>query len=238
MNVLTFSGLDPSGGAGLVADIETLHTHKINTLAIATVLTAQNSQIFKSTQIIKAEFIQEQYQLLIKEHSIDAIKLGLLGDNKQLKIIASILEQHAVPIICDPIIRSSSGQFLMSDLTTFKRYILPKVTLLTPNKYEYQTILADDNHLTCPWVLVTAGDDESEIIHHQLLHQDKLVKTFSFKKQPFHYHGSGCTLASNITAFLVKGNTIENACEQGLIQTEQALLNAKKTQLNNYRPTR
>jgi hydroxymethylpyrimidine/phosphomethylpyrimidine kinase len=238
VNVLVFSGLDPSGGAGLNADIETLHTNQVNTLPIATVLTAQNSQTFKSTYNVDVNLIKQQYQLIEDEFKIDAIKLGLLGDKKQLSMIGNILKNKTIPIVCDPIISTSSGELVMSNILDFKKYILPYITLLTPNKKEYALLLSEEKKLNCPWVLITAGDDDTEVIQHQLLHKGKLVKTFEFKKLPFHYHGSGCTLSSSITAFLAKGDTMEDACEKGLNYTYESLLAAKKIGANNYRPKR
>jgi hydroxymethylpyrimidine/phosphomethylpyrimidine kinase len=238
VNVLVFSGLDPSGGAGLNADIETLHTNQVNTLPIATVLTAQNSQTFKSTYNVDVNLIKQQYQLIEDEFKIDAIKLGLLGDKKQLSMIGNILRNKNIPIVCDPIISTSSGELVMSNILDFKKYILPYITLLTPNKKEYALLLNEEKTLNCPWVLITAGDDDTEVIQHQLLHKGKLVKTFEFKKLPFHYHGSGCTLSSSITAFLAKGDTMESACEKGLNYTYESLLAAKKIGANNYRPKR
>jgi hydroxymethylpyrimidine/phosphomethylpyrimidine kinase len=238
VNVLVFAGLDPSGGAGLNADIETLHTNQVNTLPIATVLTAQNSQIFKNAHSVDKGLIKQQYQLIEDEFKIDAIKLGLLGDKKQLIIIGDILKNQNIPIVCDPIIRTSSGKLVMFNILDFKKHILPHITLLTPNKKEYALLLAEEKILNCPWVLITAGDDDTEMIQHQLLHKGKLVKTFEFEKLPFHYHGSGCTLSSSITAFLAKGDIIEVACEKGLNYTYQSLLAAKKIGVNNYHPKR
>ncbi|SFV67129.1 Phosphomethylpyrimidine kinase [hydrothermal vent metagenome] len=124
----------------------------------------------------------------------------------------------------------------MQDIEVFKKTILPFITLLIPNKNESLKLGAIIK--TIPWVLITGGDDDKKIISHQLFNNGKLIKTFDYDKLPFQYHGSGCTLASSITALISQGLNIETACKEGLKYTYKTLINARKIAKHQYHPKR
>lgn len=244
--VLVLSGLDPSGGAGLCADIETLKTHNTQALPIATCLTAQNTQTLLSVQSVGSDLINQQIQCLLDDVVIAGIKIGLLSDDEQILCIQQWLAKFSnIPIVLDPIIRASSDNSLLntSNLSILKT-LINHCTLITPNVAELTqlTQIEDEQKavksLNVPWVLVTKTDVSTIEIPHVLYHHGQIVKTFTYNKLPHKYHGSGCTLSSAIVAYLAQGKTPEIACQKALDWTYQTLKHAYKLGKIQLNPNR
>ncbi|SMM99248.1 Hydroxymethylpyrimidine phosphate kinase ThiD [uncultured Candidatus Thioglobus sp.] len=249
-SVLVLSGLDPCGGAGISADIETLNQFGVTALPIITALTVQNTHSVKEVQAVDAELIAKQFTHLQDDIDIQTVKIGLLVSNKQIERIAELLrkidERTSLTVILDPIIKSSSEDVLLSSDTVqmLKQVLLPLVTVLTPNSAELSALSAEKNEqqqvasLPCEWVLVTTTDISDVQIQHRLYQNGKLIKSYNYKKLSGDYHGSGCTLASGIAALLAQGLTPSIACEKALDYTYQTLLNAKSIGKMQQHPNR
>lgn len=243
--VLVLSGLDPCGGAGMAADIETINQFGVTPLPIVTTLTAQNTQQVGAIQAVGHEFIKKQLEMLAADIQINVVKIGLLSSIQQINTIASWLnEDHW--IVLDPIIRASTtDELLTSDsIQVLTKNLLPKVSLLTPNVAELEILAPGLNEqeavasLPCTWVLLTTTDVSEQLIEHRLYHQGELVECFSYHKLPGEYHGSGCTLSSAISALVAAELDVNIAVKRALDYTYQTLLNAKRIGKMQLHPNR
>jgi hydroxymethylpyrimidine/phosphomethylpyrimidine kinase len=246
-SVLVLSGLDPCGGAGISADIETINQFGVTPLPIVTTLTVQNTQSVKSAQAVDEKLIAEQFNHLKEDVDFSVIKIGLLSSNAQIQTIASLLKTcETAAVVLDPIVSSSTGQQLLEDqaLKTLKQDLLPMVTVLTPNVAELKALssMVDEQKaiesLPCEWVLLTTTDTSKDEIEHRLYHHGQCVERFTYVKLPGQYHGSGCTLSSAIGALLASGVGVDIACKRALDYTYQSLLNAKSIGKMQYHPNR
>ena len=244
--VLVISGLDPSGGAGIAADIETLNQFGVTPLPLVSVLTVQNTESVTRAQSVDLDLLEAQFQHLKQDIEIEVVKLGLLGSGEQITQITRWLEELDQPrVVLDPIIRATSGKTLLNtDSTQALLALLPRVEVLTPNAAELAQLAPGLSEreavqsLPCAYVLVTNADADTEVIEHRLYVRGTLFERYTYHKLPGHYHGSGCTLASAISALMASGVALEIAVKQALDYTYQSLLNAKTIGKMQFNPNR
>jgi len=246
-SVLVFSGLDPSGAAGIAADIETINQFGLTPLPIITTLTAQNTQRVDSLEVTKDSLLERQFNLINEDISFNTVKIGLLGSSSQIIAISKLLkDRKRLNIVLDPILISGTDENLSSIemIEAMKSELLPLCLLLTPNLAELNVLApglseqAAVSSLNCPWILVTTSDSSEVQIEHRLYHESKLVKKFTYDKLPNKFHGSGCTLSSAISALITSGEDVDVACKKALQYTYQCLLSAKKIGKMQYHPNR
>jgi len=245
--VLLFSGLDPSGAAGVSADIETINQFGVTPLPIITTLTAQNTQQVVSLESTKNSLLELQFKLIDEDIEFNTVKIGLLGSSTQVNIISRLLRnKKGVRIILDPIISSSTDYLLSTNdmIDVIKKELIPLCLILTPNLAELSALApglsekAAVSSLNCPWVLVTTSDSSEIDVEHRLYHYSDLIRKFTYKKLAGQYHGSGCTLSSAIAALLAVDVPVEDSCKRALDYTYQSLLSAKKIGKMQYHPNR
>lgn len=243
-SILIIAGLDPTGGAGIAADVETIFYHKLSSLPIISVLTSQNTKAVYDFENVSANIIKKQIKHLTNDISFNAIKLSLLGSGENINNISQLLKKYQnLPIVFDPIIKSGQEQELTikKNIELIKNKIIPYCLLITPNKSELKKLFPNINQkkaakeiykIGCPYMLVTATDTAKIMIKHKLYHNGELLKTFKYKKLNNKFHGTGCTLASSICANIVNGYTVKSSCKKGLKYSYKAITNSKK--LGNY----
>jgi hydroxymethylpyrimidine/phosphomethylpyrimidine kinase len=236
--VLSIAGLDPSGGAGLFADIKTLEANKVYGLGIASANTFQNDIEFLKTEWIGLDKIIEQFYLLEKRSPIDHIKIGLI---ESLDVLFNLVRElksknNNVKIVWDPILKASAGlEFHKTIDASLLENICKEICMITPNMPEAKRLGKTDNpienarHLSnfCH-VFLKGGHNEKNIGHDLLFVRDD--KEFSFRsktKEKVEKHGSGCVLSSAITANLAKGFKIHPACLRAKDYTTKFLLSNK-----------
>ena len=246
-SVLVLSGLDPCGGAGIAADIETINQFGVTPLPIITTLTVQNTQSVKSTQEVDSKLIAEQFNHLKTDVTFSVAKIGLLSSKKQIEVLTNLLSEcDDVTIVLDPIVKSTAKDKLLDSQTleVLKTKLLPLVDVITPNVDELQALSPNKNEqqavesLPCEWVLLTTTDSSDDEIEHRLYHHAELLERYTYTKLPGDYHGSGCTLASSIAGLLALGVETRIACKRALDYTYQTLLNAKSIGKMQHHPNR
>ncbi|MGV6825746.1 MAG: bifunctional hydroxymethylpyrimidine kinase/phosphomethylpyrimidine kinase [bacterium] len=233
--ILCFSGHDPTGGAGIQADIEAIAAHGAHALTIPTCLTVQDSNNVSAIHPVNLELFQAQTATLIDDFQIDVVKIGLLGSAEIAQAVADRLSQiPSVPVVLDPVLRAGGGQSVADQelLRVIRKQLLPATTLATPNLSEARG-LSGQHELTdcadwildtgCKQVLITTTDDtkQTSIQHH--LFSENRHHTFEVTRVPGHFHGSGCTLAANISARLALGNDSFTAVSEALNYTVSTL---------------
>jgi len=215
--VLSFSGHDPSGGAGVQADIETIISHQCHSCSVITALTEQDSCNIKKIIPQKAQDIIEQANTVLNDFQVKSIKIGLIGHHETASAIHSILSQHPhIPVILDPVLAAGGGASLADGklVTCIREELIPRSTVMTPNSEEAR-ILAQQSNLVdcgqalvakgCGYVLITGAHEQSKTVDNQLFQEKDETEVFSWGRLKGEYHGSGCTLASSIAAIMAHG---------------------------------
>ena len=233
--VLCFSGHDPSGGAGIQADIETLASHQCHACTVITALTEQNSHNARKIIPQDSEDFIDQACYIFADMTIDAIKIGMIGSPDIALAIEHILSEHPeIPVIFDPVLAAGGGASFADDslLRIIVDSLLPWTTVLTPNGVEARKLAGQQNLETsaltllekgCQYVLVTGGHEHGENISNRLFHQNQCVETYTWNRLPGEYHGSGCTLAASIAALTAHGLGVVSAIAEAQEYTWNSL---------------
>ena len=226
--VLTFAASDPTGGAGLQADLLTLAALGCHPLSVLTGLTVQDTSGVEHLEAIPAGLVARQARALLAETRVAAFKAGVLASADNVRALAAIAVAHAgVPLVVDPVLASGRGDSLASDAvrTALLEALVPRTTVLTPNSLEAAKLggvqrLID---LGARYVLVTGTHDETEEVINRLYDARGLVREDRWQRLPGRYHGSGCTLASAVAAALAKGRGVPEAVREAQEYTWGAL---------------
>lgn len=248
--VLCFSGHDPSGGAGVQADIETIVSHQCHCCSVITALTEQDSRNVKKLIPQQPQDIVQQAETLFADFRIAAIKIGLIGHADSARAIRQILQQHPrIPVVLDPVLAAGGGGSLADQalLDAIIEDLLSLTTVLTPNSEEARRLSGQTDLADCgrnlqakgaEYVLITGTHESSELVHNRLFMPDNLNETFTWERLPASYHGSGCTLASAIAALLAQGLDIFTAVSEAQEFTWQALAAAYQPGQGQHNPDR
>jgi hydroxymethylpyrimidine/phosphomethylpyrimidine kinase len=224
--ILCLSGFDPSGGAGIQADIESIASMGGHALPVITAMTVQNTQNVSYFQPVDALLFTDQANKLLEDVSVNAIKIGMIGSLKIVESISALLKSNSdLPVIYDPVLAAGGGAKLIESdmLVAIQELILPYTTILTPNSPEARQ-LSDETDLKssgkklmeygCEAVLITGTHENKEHVNNLWFHEGKYIETFSWDRLPHEYHGSGCTLASAIAALVAQGLDPFNAVNE------------------------
>ncbi|MES2299822.1 MAG: hydroxymethylpyrimidine/phosphomethylpyrimidine kinase [Pseudomonadota bacterium] len=218
--VLVFAGLDPSGGAGISADIEAISAQGAHPLALVTALTVQDNNRVHAVLPVDAAVLRRQAQVLIDAFDIGAVKIGIPGNGANAAVIAELIAQlrqrrPGLPVVLDPVLASGNGDALArGDALAAVRTLLAVSTLLVPNLPEAAALrdgAATDAPL-CEHVLVTGGHaDGAQVLNVWTGPQG--ARQWQWPRLPGQFHGSGCTLAAAIAARLALGEAMEQALD-------------------------
>jgi hydroxymethylpyrimidine/phosphomethylpyrimidine kinase len=236
--VLTFAASDPTGGAGLQADLLTIASLGCHPLSVVTGLTVQDTRGVESLLAIEPAWVASQARRVLEDIPVVAFKLGVLGSAANARAIAAILAEHPrAPVVLDPVLASSRGDALADAATieVLRSALLPVTTVLTPNSLEARRLAgaAPDADLSacarklaklgCKYVLVTGTHEKATEVVNTLYDARGAVREDRWQRLPGSYHGSGCTLASAIAALLAKGLALEHAVQQAQEYTWKSL---------------
>jgi hydroxymethylpyrimidine/phosphomethylpyrimidine kinase len=236
--VLTFAASDPTGGAGLQADVLTLASLGCHPLSVVTGVTAQDTRGVESLVAIDSALVERQARHVLEDIPVAAFKLGVLGSAANAQVIAAILAEHPrTPVVLDPVLASGRGDALADagTIEVLRSALLLRTTVLTPNSLEARHLAgaAPDadlpacarelTKLGCKYVLVTGTHEKGAEVVNTLYDARGVVREDRWPRLPGSYHGSGCTLASAIAALLAKGLVLESAVRQAQEFAWQAL---------------
>ncbi|SFS45894.1 hydroxymethylpyrimidine/phosphomethylpyrimidine kinase [Sphingobacterium wenxiniae] len=226
--VLSIAGFDPSGGAGILADIKTLESLQVQSLAIITADTLQTEKVCYEVIWRSAEDIEKGIGVLMNHYSIDVAKIGIVPNVKILQTILYTLRQQAqhIRIVWDPVIRSSSGTSFFNEQDLPKLVKLMKyIELITPNYPEYELLKPYISPYGGLSILIKGGHRSDNKGTDILLQNDREIRLLpsSDVQEIFPKHGSGCVLSSAIAAHLANGQSLEEACRLGKKYVENFL---------------
>ena len=222
--VLCFSGLDPSGGAGLQADIEAIGQSGSHAAIACTALTIQNSQQVFGFVATPKDVLLAQANAVVNDLPIKVVKSGMLGTTENIAALAEFLTEHPEYLyVLDPVLVANSGGSLGDQATLTKAFaqLIPLATILTPNTVELRALAGCDDlddatqrlfAMGAQAILVKGGhEDTPDHIKNTLWIKGEKVSDTTCPRLEGEYHGSGCSLASFIAGRLAQGNDIPTA---------------------------
>ncbi|WP_045837939.1 bifunctional hydroxymethylpyrimidine kinase/phosphomethylpyrimidine kinase [Hyphomicrobium sp. 99] len=238
---LTIAGSDPSGGAGIQADLKTFSAFGIYGATIVTALTAQNTLGVQGVFPISLEFIAAQFHSVVSDLNVSSIKTGMLGDAATVETVARLLaEVPGVPVVVDPVMVATSGDVLLAAdaIDAVRNALIPRAQLITPNIPEASRLLdraeaATEDEMRmqaealmlfgCGAVLIKgghgAGADAVDVFfdgrEHRIFRRPRVATR--------NTHGTGCTLSAAIAAGLAEGKPLPDAIEAGKLFVWRAL---------------
>lgn len=213
--VLVFSGLDPSGGAGIGADIEAIAAQGAHALPVVTALTVQDNNRVHEVVPVESALIVRQAQVLIDAFDIGVVKIGIPGSLENADAIAALLVQlrrrrPALAVVLDPVLASGNGHSLArGDALQAIRALLAVATVLVPNLPEAEALAGEQ----CAHILVTGGHAGGDNVVNRWYSAGQ-TREWTWPRLPGQFHGSGCTLAAAIAARLALGETTAEALGQ------------------------
>jgi hydroxymethylpyrimidine/phosphomethylpyrimidine kinase len=233
LDVLICAGLDPSGGAGILADARVVSELGGRPVGVVTALTVQNTTAVLETQAMGPDLIREQLEFLLSDVEVKAVKIGMIGSSEVAKAIANALALTSAPVVWDPIVHPSRGdvRFIDSLFGHAVEALVPHVALLTPNAGELAFMTGTTIASLSDAVLVgerladrlrtsvlvkgghVVGDDTIAESIDVLCHDGK-IEILRGPRVPGgeHVHGTGCALSSAIAAHLARGAELVEAC--------------------------
>lgn len=241
-NVLTIAGVDPSGGAGVLADIKAMSALGTFATGVVAALTAQNTRTVSGVMPVPADFVRRQIDTLFEDVRIDAVKIGMLGAKDVMATVAEALKAHAASkIVLDTVMVAKSGDRLMPDdaVAFFRETLLPIAGLITPNLPEASVLLgrevtqidqmheaAQDLYSLCGTggtVYLKGGHAEGDLLRDVFYDGKRFVDLDGPRVHTKNTHGTGCTLSSAIAALWARTDNLEEAVRAARRYMQQAV---------------
>jgi hydroxymethylpyrimidine/phosphomethylpyrimidine kinase len=232
--VLTFAATDPTGGAGIQADLLSYAGMGCHGLSVVTAVTVQDTAGVEAVFPMESDWLIDQARAVLEDMPVQAIKLGVLGSIENIAAIAEIVSDYPdIPLVMDPVLASGRGDEFSDEMMieAMRDLLLPQVTVLTPNSVEARRLVltghdeADDDpenglsshHFSLGaaaaalieygvgHVLITGTHEHTAQVINTLYGEGGVLRTDAWERLPGSYHGSGCTLASALAAALAQG---------------------------------
>lgn len=255
--VMSFAATDPSGGAGLQADILTISSMGCHPLSVVTAVTVQDTSGVEDVFPIDPEWVVDQARAMLEDVPVAAFKIGMLGSVENIAAIAEILADYPdIPLVLDPVLSSGRGDELADEdmLDAMCELLIPQSTIITPNSIEARRLAMNEDdenddpsleecakrllRMGCEYVLITGAHEQTPKVINTLYGERGVLRSDSWARLPGIYHGSGCTLASAIAALLAQGVGVEEAVKEAQEYTWQALNAGFRPGMGQYIPDR
>lgn len=250
-HALTIAGVDPSGGAGILADVKTLSALGAYGCAVVAALTAQNTQGVADVAPVPPAFVARQIDALFADMRIDAVKTGMLGQQPVIAAVAERLDHwRPAHFVLDPVMVASSGDLLLEHgaVGTLREALLPLATVITPNLPEAGVLLDERPVETVKemrrvaerlrdkmaysgrrWVLLKGGHLPGGEAALDLLHDgDRMIELAAPRLDTRNTHGTGCTLSAALTALLPQIDDVPEAARRAKAYLTEALRHADR----------
>ncbi len=217
--VMSISGHDPTGGAGIQADIETLVSMGCHPTTVITTLTVQDTRDVTGVTAVDSVLLIQQARAILEDMAVNAIKIGLPGNIETIEAIHSVLHDYpTLPVIFDPVMVSGGSDNPLADremCQAIRELLIPQSFVLTPNILEARQLAPEaDSIEACAQELMDTGaghvlitgthDNTKEVVNHYYSNM-RLIERYTWPRLPHSYHGSGCTLASAVAGLLAQG---------------------------------
>jgi len=256
---MIFAASDPTGGAGLQADLMTVSSMGCYGVTVTTGLTVQDTTGVEDFMPLEADFVDDQARVVLEDMPISAFKLGVLGSVETVAVVAEIVSDYPeIPLVLDPVLASGRGDAFADDevLSAMRELLIPQATIITPNSIEARRLAftsedgEDDSALdlsVCAkrliewgteFVLITGTHENSVEVINYLYSEDGLMRSDAWQRLSGSFHGSGCTLASALAALLANGLDIPEAVREAQEYTWQTLSAGFRPGMGQHLPDR
>ena len=255
--VMSFAATDPSGGAGLQADILTISSMGCHPLLAVTAITVQDTSGVEDVMAIDPEWVADQARAMLEDVPVAAFKIGLLGSVENIAAIAEILADYPdIPLVLDPVLSSGRGDELANDdmLDAMCELLIPQTTIITPNSIEARRLALDEDNeeddpsleecakrilrMGCEYVLITGTHEQTPKVINTLYAERGVLRSDSWARLPGIYHGSGCTLSAAIASLLAQNVDMQEAVKEAQEYTWQTLRSGFRPGMGQHIPDR
>ena len=250
--LLTINSHDPSGGAGVVADVETANSLGCHCVSAITALNVRDTRNFKDRQSTSSSLLIEQVRVALEDSTVTAIKIGDVATIAQAEVIHTILDEYdQIPVVLDPVLHHGASDGDVADAV--RMLLLPRASLAIMSTEHIATLsncgdsvgacVQELLEFGCPQILATvvpanATHGAHNKITNRLYSTRGLVKEYLWDALPQTFHGAGSTLSAAVTAYLAHGFDLQEALQQGQQFTWQALKHARRVGMGGLIPDR
>ncbi|WP_175074514.1 bifunctional hydroxymethylpyrimidine kinase/phosphomethylpyrimidine kinase [Terribacillus sp. AE2B 122] len=231
-SALTIAGTDPSGGAGIQADLKTFQERDVYGMSVVTSLVAQNTLGVQAVHHVPVEFLEQQLESIFSDITPAAVKTGMIASEEMMRCIAAVLSKTKGVYVMDPVMYAKSGHALMGEDSrdALKTHLVPLAALITPNIPEAEELtgihIVDEKSIKAAGkiivreygakaVLIKGGHMEGTSAADWLYDGSSFTAYTAERIQTKHTHGTGCTYSAAITAELAKGRSLQEAVRIG-----------------------
>ncbi len=228
---LTVAGTDPTGGAGVLADIKSFHSREVYGMSAVTSLTAQNTMGVQDVFNVPADFLKAQLESIFSDEMPHAMKSGMIATEEMMRVLKKYVTKYEMPLVIDPVMISTSGHNLISEdaIDYLRDELLPAALTVTPNIMEAEKLTGVDieneedvrkaakvfiEEIGVKSVIIKGGHLKGAAVDY-LFEKDSETSLSSDRVDTHHTHGTGCTFSAVITAELAKGKTLKEAFHTG-----------------------
>ena len=243
MNLLSIGGSDPSSGAGIQSDIKTFAGFNVHGLTVITAITSQNPSSFGMVEPVSQKVLKNQLESIISDFKIDGVKIGMVINSQIIKTVYTQLKKLKIPIIIDPVIKSTTGGMLIkkSAIADFQKYIIPLATVIIPNKFEAEILakkkISSKNTIEeiakiiqkmgAKNVIITGIEEKNNKVSDFVLEKNTKY-VISGDKIASNNHGSGCNHSAAMLFAIAENKTIRQSAEFAKKFTYDSIKNARK----------
>lgn len=236
---LTIAGTDPTGGAGVQADLKTFQEREVFGMSVITSVLAQNTTGVKMVEHMSLELIESQLQAVITDIPPSAVKTGMIATPEMMELLTKYVKDLKVPYICDPVMIAKSGDPLMDEHSrkSLQKTLIPHATIVTPNIHEAEdltglTIKSISDMEKAAKMIVHEFGAKSVVIKGGFLLEhstdvlyanNQVTHLHADRTETKHLHGTGCTFSAAIAAELAKGSSLESAVSIGKAYISDAI---------------
>lgn len=249
--VMSFAGSDPTGGAGIQADIESIISMGCHACPVVTAITVQDTQNLQRFKAVDSSMLIEQARAVLEDIPVQAFKLGMLGNVENIEVLHTLLLDYVdIPIVLDPVLAAGGGNEMTSNSMreAMSELLFPLTTVVTPNSIEARKLAhnadsldacaAELQEMGCEYVLITGSHENTQNVENRLYTNHRLLETFTWERLDNNYHGSGCTLAAATAALLAQGLEPFMAIHEAQQYTWESLKHGYRIGMGQWHPNR
>lgn len=249
--VMSLSSHDPSGSAGIQADIETTASLGCHCTPIITALTAKDTQAVKDISPAETGLLIEQARAILEDMPVRAIKLGVMGSVQNIEAVHTILRDYPnIPVVLDPVTAEFNNELFDAAeiIAATEALLLPLATIATPDLVEAHGMAREADTVDacaheilesgCRYVLITGSVRTPDEYGNSLYGDNRLIRHYRWPRIRMISHGCGATLAASIASYIAHGLRLEDAVEQGQNFTWHALAASRRLGMGSYIPNR
>lgn len=249
--VITISGNDPTGGAGIQADIEALASMGCHAAPVVTTITVQDSQGIKGAMPLDPDLVIEQTRAVLEDMPVACFKIGLLGGVETVEVVHSLLADYPnIPVVLDPALESGNGAARVNEeiMGALQALLFPLVTVLTLSSTAARALAPEADTLDacgmalldrgCEFVLITGAHENTADVVNTLYGNHRILESFTWQRLEGPFHGAGCTLSSSIAGLLAQGLEPFTAIHEAQEYTWEALKNGYRIGMGRRFPNR